>query len=715
MALKRALVVVLGLMVGAAQIDAQAWDTPRVLTMARRATDRRVQQLADSGLVGYQATAHGYLTFLAQLGEGFVELPRVVKADELALEVYWRAPNLSKQRIIGRRDTTLLPTDIQYHRDHLGIVQNNFAAIIRLGDGDEVRDVQHPLSEQGLGSYQFALTDSLRITLPGRVIDVYEVQVRPKDDQRPGVVGAIYLDRDDARVVRMAFTFTRASFLDKQLEDLSIVLENGLVGARFWLPRRQEIEIRRSVSWLDYPVRGIIRARWEIGDYQINAASIATIPFTGPEIVTAPAARLREYAWSTPRVTDSLPVESRLPTPAEIRRVQDAARQMVREQGLRRIGLMLGAQTASDFVRFDRTSGLAVGSGLDARLGLGWTVETRARYGFDAKRFRGGLSLVWESANGGALRFRAFDDVRDAGDGAERSMLANSVAAQEFGSDFTDYFSVSGIGVVGTVPLRTARWNIGLEMEEQRALPVASTPFAGSFRPAFDADSRLVFTGSVRLAVPTTHLMRGVEWRMRAGHRTSLEGAEAGLSCISSQAPMCSTSTRVSRWDLSLELERALGSARLTHRTFAGAVTGTNFLLSQDLFFLGGPVSMPGYDYHSLIGDRALKQELESKLPIPFPRFSIGRFGRSPGTAWLAPHWSVAGIHRVGSSVDIKRGSGLTPTPDPFRATASGWYQSAGVSLIAAFDLLRLDVSRAIPTGRWLFSVDVTRSFWSIM
>ena len=121
---------------------------------------RRAQQLADTGLADYQATAHGYVTFLAQLGEGFPTPPKIVKADELELEVYWHAPNLSKQRIIGRRDTLLLPTDIAYHRDHLGIVQNNFPSVIRIGDGDEVRDVPHPLSPLGVDVYDFALADS---------------------------------------------------------------------------------------------------------------------------------------------------------------------------------------------------------------------------------------------------------------------------------------------------------------------------------------------------------------------------------------------------------------------------------------------------------------------------------------------------------------------------------------------------------------------------
>src|SRR5690242_19580586 len=209
----------LALLLAPASVRAQQWNDARSRELVERATARRVQQLADTGLRDYRAVAHGYVTFLAQVGEGLAEPPKVVKADELVNEVYWLAPNLSKQRILGRRDTLLLPTDISYHRDHLGIVQNNFPAIIRLGEGDEVRDVPHPLSAQGLEAYDFAITDSLPLTLPGRTITLLEVKVRPRDDRQPRIIGAVFIDRDAAQVVRMAFNFTRAAFLDPALED----------------------------------------------------------------------------------------------------------------------------------------------------------------------------------------------------------------------------------------------------------------------------------------------------------------------------------------------------------------------------------------------------------------------------------------------------------------------------------------------------------------
>jgi hypothetical protein len=125
---------------------------------------------ADTSLRSYRAEAHGFTP--GAVGSGLTGLPRL-EGDELRVEVYWRAPGISKQTILGWRDGTWLPTDINYHRDHLGVVTNNFGNRIRIGEGDEVRDVLHPLSPQGLDAYDFALQDSLAITANTRTVQVY--------------------------------------------------------------------------------------------------------------------------------------------------------------------------------------------------------------------------------------------------------------------------------------------------------------------------------------------------------------------------------------------------------------------------------------------------------------------------------------------------------------------------------------------------------------
>src|SRR5687768_5267096 len=378
---------------------AQTWNDERTLALVARATERRAQQLADTGLVDYRASARGYLTFLAQLGEGFPEPPKIVKADELALEVYWRAPNLSKQRIVGRRDTLLLPTDINYHRDHLGIVQNNFPDIIRLGEGDEVSDVPHPLSARGAREYDFAITDSLAIRLSTRAVEAYRVSVRPRDDRQPRVIGAVFIDRETGEVLRMAFSFTRAAFLDTQLENISIVLENVLIEGRFWLPSRQEIEIVRTGAWLDYPARGIIRGRWEISGYAVNQGIPAGV-FRGPEIVVADPEQLQRQVWSG-NILDSLPADVRASSEETVRAVQEEARRLVRAEALARVKrTTLSARRISDFVRFNRVEGLALGAGLARRMGSGLGISARGRWGIDDGAAKGRAALSFTRASG---------------------------------------------------------------------------------------------------------------------------------------------------------------------------------------------------------------------------------------------------------------------------------------------------------------------------
>ena len=90
-------------------LTGQEWNSPETLALVDRAVERRLAVQADSALTSYRSRAHGFVFFLAQIGEGLAEPPRLVKADELDVEVYWRAPDRSKQVILGWRDGTFLP------------------------------------------------------------------------------------------------------------------------------------------------------------------------------------------------------------------------------------------------------------------------------------------------------------------------------------------------------------------------------------------------------------------------------------------------------------------------------------------------------------------------------------------------------------------------------------------------------------------------------
>jgi hypothetical protein len=674
-----------------ASVRAQQWNDARARELVERATARRVEQLADTGLKDYRAVAHGYVTFLAQVGEGLAEPPKVVKADELVNEVYWLAPNLSKQRILGRRDTLLLPTDISYHRDHLGIVQNNFPAIIRLGEGDEVRDVPHPLSPAGLDAYDFALADSLPLRLPGRTIMLYQVKVRPKDDRQPRIIGAVYIDRDDAQVVRMAFNFTRAAFLDNSLEDLFVVIENGLIGTRFWLPRKQEIEIRRGGTWLDYPFRGIIRGRWEIGDYQINVG-LNRAMFAGPEIMPAPKAAQDTFHFSG-LVLDSLPPDVRAVTDADIRQVQAEARALVRAQALRRPqALMLSAGGVSDFVRFDRAEGLALGGGAASRFGRGWDISARARYGIDDRAVKGRATLEWQSPRLGTRIF-AERDFRDAGDVQERSGAVNSLAAQEFASDFTDPYGVQAVGIGldarGVVGLR---WRADASLERHRALDIRAVPAQGEFARILPAMPLRALRFSLAADRPTTLSFLGTELRASGEVRLSRFTTDDAAFAIEPST--------VARAFVSLDIERPIGRNRLVLTARGGAVGGSGVLPPQELLYFGGPLSAPGYEFHELAARGGVSQRIEWRTPVPFPPVNLGRFGRVPGEATLAPFVQATAI-RHAYALDVDHPSGV--------------YPSVGLALQPFYDMLRLQVGRGLRHGRWTLNVDLSRDFWGIL
>jgi hypothetical protein len=667
----------------------QPWNDERTRALVERATERRASQLADTALVDYMATAHGYVTFLAQFGEGFPEPPKIVKADELGLEVYWRAPDLSKQRIIGRRDTLLLPTDINYHRDHLGIVQNNFRNIIRIGEGDEVRDVPHPLSPVGLEVYDFAIRDSLQIRLGSRVLDVYEVRLRPRDDKQPRAVGAVYIDRETGEVVRMAFSFTRAALIDRDLEDVSVVLENALIEGRFWLPRRQEIEIRRTGSWLDYPARGIIRGRWEICCYQVNKGIPASY-FAGPEIVMAPASeRAQKPSPFSGQILDSLPPDVRAVTDEDVRKVQEEARALVREQALARSrSLSMSARHVSDLARFNRVEGLALGTGVLQRVGGGLDVAASGRYGFSDHAAKGRGAIEYRTGAGSSLVLAAERDYRDVSDEQETSMVRNTVAAQEFGSDYTDTYDARGVSLTGSLARFGWRPSIRAAYERHDPLTVNARPANGSFEPTIPAAQLHETSLAVALDRPTSLTFGGFEL-----------GAHLGVSGIHRESRAPALRGEFLRPSLSIDLQKPFGTSRLVLHTFVAGIFTGDTIPAQHLVYLGGPSSGPGYEFHEFVGRGGLSQRLEYRFLAPFVPIPLGRFGRAPGTITLAPFATAVWIDRSAS----------------FKPARQGWYAAVGLGALTVFDVLRLDVARGLRDGRWTFSVDIGRDFWSVL
>jgi hypothetical protein len=93
-------------------------------------------------------------------------------------------------------------------------------------------------------------------------------------------------------------------------------------------------------------------------------------------------------------------------------------------------------------------------------------------------------------------------------------------------------------------------------------------------------------------------------------------------------------------------------------------------------------------------------QRVEWRTPIPAPAFSLGRFGRAPGQATLAPFVQGTFARRA-TETDV--------------AHPAGVYPSVGIALQPFFDLVRLEVARGLRNGIWTFNADLSRDFWGIL
>jgi hypothetical protein len=155
-------------------------------------------------------------------------------------------------------------------------------------------------------------------------------------------------------------------------------------------------------------------------------------------------------------------------------------------------------------------------------------------------------------------------------------------------------------------------------------------------------------------------------------------------------------------------LERPIGEMRVVSHTLLAAVGGGRRVQAQELVFLGGPTTAPGYEFHELVGSMGFSQRLEWQLPIPFISVPLGRFGRAPARALLAPFAQLAVV--VGDHDPVRRtilGRGVI--------RVDGGYPSLGVGVLTLFEMVRFDVARGLREGRWSFSADLVRDFWRIL
>ena len=660
---------------------AQTWNSTETLALVQRAVERRQAVQADSALTGYKARAHGFLFFLAQVGEGLSEPPRLVKADELDVEVYWQAPNRSKQVILGWRDGAFLPTDINYHRDHLGIVTNNFGSVIRIGEGDEVRDVVHPLSPSGLSQYDFALADSAAIHTPQGEVTVYQIEVSPRSFDRPLVVGTLYLDVATAELVRFRFSFTPPAYLDRQLEDISVVLENALFENRYWLPYRQEIEIRRRATWLDFPARGIIRGRWVIDGYELNPELPAGL-FAGPAIAGLLRPARGDSAWS-----ESL--ERAIASVAQPVNQQDMDALRVEVERIAASRVLSGlpssraaAGSLSDLAHVNRVQGLTLGFG--GVIGLEKSrVEFRPwiSYGTSDHRVLGSLTSSW-SSGGARLSLLASRRVSDFSDLRVIAPMMNSILAQEGGRDHGDYVLLHAVDA-GLRQRLSGRTSVSLDLgiEESRSVATTASPARGSYRanPALGSGTYRV----ARVGLDRAGGGIGIQRDLQA--RLSLEAGEGPSDYL--------RATAEGRWSA------GLGRTELLAWGYLGV--GTARLPPHRSFVLGGRGTLVGEPFRAYGGPEAGLAHLEWRFEVPTPAISLGSFASTGHRMTVAPFLALGYTGRPLAGLPWTGTDGVRPV--------------AGLALEWFMRLLRIEAGVGLRDGGFGVTVDVNRDWWGLL
>ncbi|MDH5757988.1 MAG: hypothetical protein OEZ65_00275 [Gemmatimonadota bacterium] len=633
---------------------AQEVNSSAALDLVRRGRDLRRSSVQDSTFGRYSARATGNVYFL--LDRPDTDERTLVKADQVALDIYWRAPNRTHQRIVGLRDRKTLPTNIHYHLDHLTVVQDDFGDRIRLGDGDEVSSVPHPLAPGAESVYDYTLTDSLTVGYgsSGEIVRVYEIEVRPREMDQPGFLGSIYLDRASAAVVRMRFTFTPASYMDRRLDYIRISLDNSLWMGRHWLPYRQEVEIRREIPALDFVAGSVIQGHYEIRGYDFDTPAPDRF-FLGPAVSMAPQHERDAFAFSEELLAG---VEGGgLSTPEALVEVRARLSDVARRRYLSGLNPhRLYFERASEVIRYDRAEGLHLGGGVRFQPAPTLVARLTGGYAFGAGDPSGRVSLVHAGATGPQATLTAsWNRMRDMGPHPGASPSVNTLSSVLLRQDFLDPYFVRGLelSLAGSGRARSPRLTVRWEQHASARTWMADP---GSFRPLAPVDEGRLTALDGRLPV---HLPGGGKGDL-----------SATLGRMEGRATFRTAEARASWAHASLEGGWSLRG------DVSGGIAGGG-VPAQALFLLGGRNTLPGHPYRGSVGDAYWLVRGEAGIPVAGPWVGLRTFA-ALGRTHLRAHEPPAG---------------WTSVP------ARGVSASVGGGVALGWDVLRMDVARGLGAG----------------
>ncbi|MEO7477584.1 MAG: hypothetical protein ABIY46_19885, partial [Gemmatimonadales bacterium] len=474
---------------------------------------------------------------------------------------------------------------------------------------------------------------------------------------------------------------TPAAYLDSQLEDISIVLENSLFDQRYWLPYRQEVEIRRRTTWLDFPARGIIRGRWEIEGYDLNLPLPEGV-FDGPPIAGLLRPGPGDTGW-TPSLDRAI---AGVAAPVN-RQDMDALRvEVERIAGARALSGLpakrLAAGSVSDVIHVNRVQGLTLGFG--GVVGLRKRrVELRPQIGYGTAdhRVTGGIGV---RAGLGATQLTAGIS-RRIGDFSDVPVIApaiNSLLAQEGGRDYGDYVLLH-TGRLGLRQRLSGRNALGVSVavEDSRSVRSRATPATGRYRP-----NPALGSGTYRVArLELERASGGIAVRRDLQARVSLEAGEGPSDYA--------RATLEGRW------LTTVGGREVVSRLYLGA--GSARLPPHRSFVLGGRGTLVGQPFRAFGGREMALGQVEWRFEVPVPAIPLGSFA-STGRRMIVAPFLAAGV------------AGRPIVGLPWSAT-DGIRPVAGVALEWFMRLIRVEAGIGLRDGGFGVTVDVHRDWWALL
>lgn len=647
--------------------DPLGWNHERPLELMQRARVRRELPRGDSSLVNYTAKATGYVYFYLDRRED--DERTLVKVDQIALDLYWKAPDRTRQHIAGLRDVSRLPNRMYYHLDHLTVVQNGLGDVIKIGDGDEVRDVPHPAARGADSIYDYRLADSVTLQLGGdqSTVRVYEIQVRPKRVNRSALIGSVFVDRATADIVRMTFTFTPASYVDRRLDYINISLDNGLFAGRHWLPAEQSVEIRRQLPELDFAAGAVIKGRLRIGRYEFNQPISDTL-FWGREVTAAPPSQREAYGFEE-EIYAGINEEGLAPT-AKMEELQELATELVGASRLSGLpAWRLYVSNASSVLRHNEAEGWFGGAGITYSPSPTFRADLTGGYAFGAERPEFTMA-VRPRTNTADFTLRAYyNEPRDIGPIPGLPGALNTISSGFDDRDFTDTYFTRGASLRIVQP-RGLRAGLLLRAEDHRTRHSEFNAIGTAVLPGRLLELALVAERSIPEGAGLGwggHAQIGIaQFDAPEGNADNFVRA-AGVA----EARVASTDTRTT----------------LITRVDVG-VSGGTFSARQFNFLLGGRGTIPGYGYREFETDGFALLRAEAAHTIAYP--------------WL--RLRLVGYQMFG--IENQHEDDIVGITNHISRTSAG----VGVSLL--WDVLRVDFVKG---ARWQTVFSVNPDLWDML